>query len=792
MQFTEQGGPDEALLAWLAGRSSEELAEILENRPDALREPWPRRLGSVAERLSRDASIERAGFMLTAPAFQLLAAVQIYGTLNDEYEISVPALAKLLEASENEVNAAVKTLSGLALAWITDGTIRIPEGLRADGSGHYGLGQAIGPLLSRLTVAGLQEACHAVGLRADGRKSLVAAQLLEFYRDADKVRELVANAPDGVAEFLQDFVWNGPELEVDLGTSRYYYGRAGGRADEPLLWALDRLLLFETHDGNAHMPLEVGWALRGADYRLPFTPTPPAVPTAPVAAEQIAAETSAAALRLLDRVTTVLEKAAAEPLPLLKSGGVGTRVIKKLAKETGGTVQEIGLALDLAGMTGLLTAEEPPPLPASRGRSRKPPPAPPAGLIPSDEFARWRARSSGLQLRTLLEAWWRDPKVPGEESIDFRPTILRLLTELGPGVGVADVEAFTALAVWHIPAIDPALVADMVAQCLAEATLVGAVAAAAAGPLTPALLTGTGITKVTDELVAGAWATALFGTDLTAIVTGPPSTELTALLDRVADRESQGSASTWRFSPASVRRAFDNGDTPETLTRELGAVARGELPQPLAYLINDVARRHGEMQVLDVRSIVVSEVPGLLTEIAAHRKLAKFDLRVVAPTVLTSSADAATTLAALRDAGYSPVQRAADGTIAVRAAAAKPEAVEDGDFDPFETPEKVLKDPLEHAARLLKEPYAQSRALQRGALLRVIPGNHNQAWMRIIWQLETGFPVWVVYDDPEKGRYKLLISNPELHGDELDVWSHDPPGYRRLKISRIIPGESGL
>ena len=49
----------------------------------------------------------------------------------------------------------------------------------------------------------------------------------------------------------------------------------------------------------------------------------------------------------------------------------------------------------------------------------------------------------------------------------------------------------------------------------------------------------------------------------------------------------------WRFSPTSVRRAFDQGASGDELIRALAAVAGGRLPQPLTYLIRDVERRHG-------------------------------------------------------------------------------------------------------------------------------------------------------------------------------------------------------
>jgi hypothetical protein len=236
-----------------------------------------------------------------------------------------------------------------------------------------------------------------------------------------------------------------------------------------------------------------------------------------------------------------------------------------------------------------------------------------------------------------------------------------------------------------------------------------------------------------------------------------------------------------------VRRAFDNGDTAETLTEALAAVAHSDLPQPLVYLIKDIARRHGEVEVLDVRSVVVGDSPSLLAEIAAHRKLAKFALRVVAPTVLTSAEDAVTTLAALRDAGYAPLHRSADGAIAVRATKV-PVVTPEPEYLELPEPE-AREDPFEHAERLLRDPRAASRPLPRGKLLSLLPGDRSNAWMRLTWQLETGFPVWIVYDEPGGGKTKLLVANPELDGDRLDVWCHDPGTYRKLELSRITAGQ---
>ncbi|WP_330249321.1 hypothetical protein OG874_23600 [Nocardia sp. NBC_00565] len=63
----------------------------------------------------------------------------------------------------------------------------------------------------------------------------------------------------------------------------------------------------------------------------------------------------------------------------------------------------------------------------------------------------------------------------------------------------------------------------------------------------------------------------------------------------------------------------------------------------------------------DLGYVVVADDTTLLIEVAGNRKLAKLGLRALAPTVVGSRSDAATTLAALRSAGYAPVQRDSDG-----------------------------------------------------------------------------------------------------------------------------------
>jgi hypothetical protein len=135
------------------------------------------------------------------------------------------------------------------------------------------------------------------------------------------------------------------------------------------------------------------------------------------------------------------------------------------------------------------------------------------------------------------------------------------------------------------------------------------------------------------------------------------------MLDGIADRESRSGAWTWRFSSASIRRGFDAGATAEGLLTALREASfEGRVPQPLEYLIGDVARRHGTVRVRPAASCLRCDDPALMSEILRTKALAKLKLAAVSETVLTSASPVAATLAALRAAGYTPAGENADGT----------------------------------------------------------------------------------------------------------------------------------
>lgn len=106
------------------------------------------------------------------------------------------------------------------------------------------------------------------------------------------------------------------------------------------------------------------------------------------------------------------------------------------------------------------------------------------------------------------------------------------------------------------------------------------------------------VTAALAERVSGVLVampcTVIVQSDLTALVSGEPTTRVSRVLSAAAQSESRGTAALWRFSAVSVRKALDAGRMAEELIGELAVISDRPLPQPLEYLVRDVARKHGQ------------------------------------------------------------------------------------------------------------------------------------------------------------------------------------------------------
>ncbi|MFE5407769.1 helicase-associated domain-containing protein [Microbacterium sp. NPDC056569] len=85
--------------------------------------------------------------------------------------------------------------------------------------------------------------------------------------------------------------------------------------------------------------------------------------------------------------------------------------------------------------------------------------------------------------------------------------------------------------------------------------------------------------------------------DLTAIAPGPLAPALDLRLRSIAVRESRAQASTYRFTAESIGAGMTEGETAESMREFLAGLSLTGIPQPLAYLIESTATRHGLVRV---------------------------------------------------------------------------------------------------------------------------------------------------------------------------------------------------
>jgi hypothetical protein len=244
--------------------------------------------------------------------------------------------------------------------------------------------------------------------------------------------------------------------------------------------------------------------------------------------------------------------------------------------------------------------------------------------------------------------------------------------EPGPGSGRAaavDPETLRDRLDWLSPRRTGRARDTMVGWALDDAARLGVVGADALAPQGRALLEHPGdpgpAAQALDAALPETVDHVLLQADLTAVAPGPAEPVLARELALMADVESRGGATVYRFGPASVRRALDAGRTADELLELLSTRSRTPVPQPLAYLVADVARRHGRVRVGAAQAFVRADDESALTVLLADRRAAALRLRRLAPTVLAAQATPATVLGVLRELGLAPVAEGPEGDVLI-------------------------------------------------------------------------------------------------------------------------------
>ncbi|MEU7498273.1 helicase C-terminal domain-containing protein [Streptomyces griseofuscus] len=323
------------------------------------------------------------------------------------------------------------------------------------------------------------------------------------------------------------------------------------------------------------------------------------------------------------------------------------------------------------------------------------------------------------------------------------------------------------------PAAAPSGPASLVPLSPAEQAVATATAARLLAPLLPEPL---------DHVLLQA--------DLTAVAPGPLERPLAEMLGVLADVESKGGATVYRFTPGSVRRALDAGRTAADLHDFLARHSRTPIPQPLAYLIDDVARRHGHLRIGAASAYVRCDDDALLTEILADKRATALRLRRLAPTVLAAQSDPAALLEGLRAMGFAPAAESAEGDVLITRAHAHR-------TPPRTAPEPVPDGPPPPDGTLLS---AAIRAIRAGDLAATAPRKPTgtdpaagelprtsaaETLATVQAAVLTGDSLWIGYVNAEGAASQRVIAPIRVEGGFVTAYDHTADEVRTYPLHRI-------
>ncbi|MFF7281321.1 helicase-associated domain-containing protein [Streptomyces griseorubiginosus] len=827
--------PPRSLAEALRARDDDSLAALLRARPDLIT-PVPTDLTQLATRAGTRASVVRALERLdlfalrTAEALAVAADPAPYGELE-----------RLLtgDAGDPAVSAALPralgTLREQALVWGDDDRLRLVRTARellAPSPQHpspTGLGPTVQEATAGMSPGRIQDIVTAAGLGSTHDAVSAVASLTALFTDRKRMAALLAGLPEESREVLSRLVWGPP------------YGQVTADPASHLRRLLDLGLLVPTAPGTVVLPREVALHLRGGRAHRAVEPLPPAVEPAATHRPQVVDATAAGqAYTALATVEELLKDWDEGGPAVLRAGGLSVRDLKRTAVALDVSEPVAAFWVELAYAAGLV---------ASDGEADERYAATPAHdewleQPPAQRWARlaeaWltATRTPGLvggrdaKDRTLSAL---GPGLDRGAAPEVRHRVLTLLAGLPEGAS-ASAESVLARLRWERPQRREEDLRSRLAEwTLKEAELLGVTGRGAlsghgrallgaAAPRTPDADPRTPEPRgpgdklpvhhrpaaVPEPLSAAEQATAsaaaarllapllpepldhvLLQADLTAVAPGPLRRPLADVLDVLADVESKGGATVYRFTPGSVRRALDAGQSASDLHAFLAAHSRTPVPQPLTYLIDDVARRHGHLRVGAASAYVRCDDDALLNEILADKRAAGLRLRRLAPTVLAAQADPASLLEGLRAMGFAPAAESAEGDVLITRAHAHrtpprtpPEPVPDGPPVPDATllaaairavragdlastaPRKPTDQPPLAAGELPRTSSAETLATMQAAVL-------------------TGEALWIGYVNAEGSASQRVIAPIRVEGGFVTAYDHTADEVRTYPLHRV-------
>jgi len=715
------------------------LASLLRERAD-LSTPAPADSSQLASRAATRSSINRALDLLTRLELSVLDALVASGQTTDA------ELALILDAASPAVESAVRRLLDLALVWENDAGLRpltgVPDALGSLSQLH--------PMSGRRTPA-----------------------------DAAKVLDELSPAARALLEHVE-----ASSGEADAGSARHQITPA--EAATPAEELLARGLLVPGRPGLVRVPGEVQVALRGGHTTRDPIDVPPEVATSERSADLVDRAAAGAAFEVVRRVELVVDHWGGRPPVALRTGAVAVRDLKATADALQLDEPTAAFLVEIAAAAGLLAT-----WPDTDGNP---------SWTPTDAFDTWCDEPAADRWRRLAAAWLSterlphlvgtrddagktrnalDPELTSRIAPETRGMTLNVLDELPTGVvlatgtGPATVVARVA---WQRPRRPPSRAAQVVAA-LDQSAHIGLTGLGGLASYARALLAGDDPGPALTALLPAEVDHVLIQADLTAVAPGPLTRERARDLHLLADVESRGQATVYRFTASSVRRAFDAGWAAHEVHSFLEAVSRTPVPQPLTYLVDDAARTFGTVRVGHAEAFLRADDETALAEVLHHPRAASLGLRRIAPTVLVSTTPLDVLIPRLRDLGVSPLVESIDGTVHV----SRPDRVR-------ARPRGARRTAAAHLEARLAQVVTAIRAGDRAAAARA-PSSPELTPIGSLAALrdavEAGRTVLIGYVDNQGVSTERIVDPVRVDGGWLTARDHRADDVRQFAVHRI-------
>ena len=581
------------------------LLNLFTARPDLVT-PVPPDIASLAVRACSAPSLARAIDSLNYWQFQVLEAA---ASLNEPFSEK-----NVISLTEKEAKGALEHLVTIGLIYPSDDGLRLPTQLRdVIGTEPAGLGPA----------------------------SLAKLKLSEL-----------DDAPIDAKKVLERLVWGPPRGSV-------------GDIKNPgpgVNWLLDKKFLVPLDQRTVVLPREVAIALRGGKIHKERFIKQPELKGARRDDRQVNLAAIANVSTVLRWVEELLNFWADEPADALRAGGLGVRDLKIVSTHLGVDESCTAFVAELAYLASLISFD---------ADDR---------ILPSNKFDIWLMQTPADRWQMLASQWLITSRVSGlvgrveaknvaalgpeldrVNAARVRALTLELLRE---NQGIApDWNSFKEVLSWRAPVRrNSSLQEELAEWTLREAEWLGITGQGAISKFGDQFLSGDDLSSINEDLPKTV-DHILIQSDNTAIAPGPLEHEISQALAMMAEIESRGGATVYRFTESTIRRALDHGKTGDEIKTFLVKTSKTPMPQPLEYLIADVAKKHGKLRVGNTSSFIRCEDTALISQIMNDKKLEILALRRIAPEVVICDMDATDAMRVFRECGYLPAGESANGMI---------------------------------------------------------------------------------------------------------------------------------